>query len=263
VSTKHKKRRTPARPQPKTQAPPAAGARSLWIVTALVFLVLIGVTGALWMANRPGEGPPPATTSGLGDASASPSLVKAADQVGFHTVSEPGVGEVEGDAADAGDAQSNPDLLTPGTQAPAFSLQTPTGDTVSLDSLRGKAVLLEFFATWCPHCQAEAPHLAKLARELKPEGVEFVSVNADSETAPSVFAYHRYFGLPFPSLLDPGQPAGSFTQQGGRGPVSTAYKVGAYPTFYVIDPQGKVVWADDGEQPDAMLRDLLLKTANG
>lgn len=263
MSTKHKKRRTPARPQPKTQPQPDTGARSLWIVTGFVFLALVGATAALWMMNRPGEGPPPARTSGLGDASAPASLVKAADQIGFHTVSEPGVGEVEGDAADAGDAQSNPDLLEPGTQAPTFSLQTPTGDAVSLDSLRGKAVLLEFFATWCPHCQAEAPHLAKLARELKPKGVEFVSVNADSETAPSVFAYHRYFGLPFPSLLDPGQPAGSFTQQGGRGPVSTAYKVGAYPTFYVIDPQGKVVWADDGEQPDAMLRDLLLKTANG
>ena len=82
-------------------------------------------------------------------------------------------------------------------------------------------MLLEFFATWCPHCQAEAPHLSKLARELKPQGVEFVSVNADSEDAASVFAYHRYFGLPFPSLVDPGQPTGSFTQQGGRGPVST------------------------------------------
>ena len=89
-----------------------------------------------------------------------------------------------------------------------------------------------------------------------------MSVNADSEDAASVFAYHRYFGLPFPSLVDPGQPTGSFTQQGGRGPVSTAYNVESYPTFYVINPHGTITWASDGEQPDALLRQLLLKAAN-
>jgi len=261
VSTKHKKRRAPARV--KTPPPAADRTRSLWIITGVVFLVLVGTVSVLAMMHRTGPGPPPAKNPGLGDASASPALLKAADQVGFHTVTEPGVGQIEDDPASAAGGPSNPDLLKAGTQAPAFTLKTPQGDSVSLASLSGKAVLLEFFATWCPHCQAEAPHLAKLARELKPQGVEFVSVNADAEDAASVFAYHRYFGLPFPSLLDPGQPTGSFTQQGGRGPVSTDYKVGAYPTLYVIDPQGKVVWADDGEQPDAMLRDLLLKTANG
>ena len=63
-------------------------------------------------------------------------------------------------------------------------------------------------------------------------------------------------------LLDPGQPTGSFTQQGGRGPVSTAYNVESYPTMYVINPHGTITWASDGEQPDALLRQLLLKAAN-
>jgi peroxiredoxin len=232
------------------------------MITGVVFLVLVGAVSLLAMMHRTGPGPPPAKTPGLGDASASPALVKAADDVGFHTVTEPGVGQIEDDLASAAGGSSNPDLLKAGTTAPSFTLKTPQGDSVSLSDMRGKAVLLEFFATWCPHCQAEAPHLARMARELKPMRVEFVSINADSENAASVFAYHRYFGLPFPSLLDPGQPQGSFTQQGGRGPVSTAYNIQSYPTFYVINPQGVITWASDGEQPDALLHQLLLKAAN-
>ena len=233
------------------------------MITGVVFLVLVGAVSLLAMMHRTGPGPPPAKTPGLGDASAPAALVKAADQIGFHTVTEPGVGRARGRRRERRRRPVQP-RPAEGRDARrrAFTLKTPQGDTVSLASLSGKAVLLEFFATWCPHCQAEAPHLAKLARELKPQGVEFVSVNADSEDAASVFAYHRYFGLPFPSLLDPGQPAGSFTQQGGRGPVSTAYNVESYPTFYVINPHGTITWASDGEQPDALLRQLLLKAAN-
>ena len=53
-------------------------------------------------------------------------------------------------------------LLAPGSLAPAFDLSTPEGKKLSLASLRGKTVLLELFATWCPHCAAEAPHLKAL-----------------------------------------------------------------------------------------------------
>ena len=92
-------------------------------------------------------------------------------------------------------------------------------EEVSLASLRGKAVLLELFATWCPHCNAEAPHLRTLANAPGPK-IAFVSINGDGETAPSVFAYHRYFGLPFPALLDPSTQPGSFSSPGGSGQVS-------------------------------------------
>ena len=131
--------------------------------------------------------------------------------------------------------------------------------TVSLSDFRGKPVLLELFATWCPHCQAEAPHLAKLATELQPKGVAFVSINADSENAASVYAFHRYFGLPYPALLDQGTPTGSFSHQGASGPVTSAYHLESYPTFYVISPTGRVTFASDGEQPDALLRKELLQ----
>jgi peroxiredoxin len=162
------------------------------------------------------------------------------------------------------DAQppSNSDLVAVGSRAPAFTLKTPEGDSVSLSDYRGRAVLLEFFATWCPHCNAEAPHLKTLASSLGQKRFAFLSVKADSEDAARVFADHRYFGLSFPALLDPGTPAGNFHQQGGLGPVTQAYRVQSYPTFYIVDGTGRIAWASDGEQPDALLRKNLVAAAS-
>jgi len=181
--------------------------------------------------------------------------------VGFQPSTEPGVGLQEDKPASAVKPARSTALLKAGTTAPAFSLKTPQGTTVSLSDYRGKAVLLEFFATWCPHCQAEAPHLKALAASLDTSRFAFISINADSEDAASVFAFHRYFGLPYPALLDPGSPPGSFHQQGGAGPVTQSYGLQAYPTFYVIDPHGKVFWATDGEQPDALMKQKLQAAA--
>ena len=60
-----------------------------------------------------------------------------------------------------------------------------------------------------------------------------------------------------------GSPRGSFTQPGALGRAARAYGVGAYPTFYLIGPDGRVVWANDGEQPDALLRQLMSRAAGG
>ena len=55
-------------------------------------------------------------------------------------------------------------MLPVGAAAPDFLLSTATGQKVRLSDYKGKTVLLEFFATWCPHCQAEAQHLIRLYR---------------------------------------------------------------------------------------------------
>ena len=65
-------------------------------------------------------------------------------------------------------------------------------------------------------------------------------MNADSEDPASLYAFERFFHVPWHALLDPGTPAGSYKQAGGAGPVTRAYGVGLYPTFYVIDPRGIV-----------------------
>ena len=82
-------------------------------------------------------------------------------------------------------------------------------------------------------------------------------------TPASVYAYHRYFGIRDPAVLDlgTGPATGSFHQPGNAGPVTTQYQVQSFPTFYVVDPKGKVAWASDGEQPDALIRQQLTKAA--
>jgi peroxiredoxin len=237
------------------------GGDVVWIITAILGFVLVTVVGVL--VARSQEAPPPKSAPpSASDRNAPPALVAAANALHFAPTTEPGVGIAENRPASAESAPYSSHLLKAGTVAPAFTLHTPQGQPVSLSSYRGKAVLLELFATWCPHCQAEAPHLRRLALSLGTAKYAFVSVNADSEDAASVFAFHRYFGLPYPALLDrTGTPFGDFTHAGGLGHVAQEYGLGAYPTFYVIDPNGRVVWADDGEQPDAAIRAHLVAAA--
>ena len=223
-----------------------------------VVAVVVGVLLVTRSATPSAALPAPETAS---DLNAPKSLVEAANAVGFHPTTEPGVGLIESKPASAASPASNPDLLPVESFAPAFTLKTPQGKSVSLSQYRGKVLLLEFFATWCPHCNAEAPHLRTLYATLPKAIYDFVSVNADGETAPSIFAFHRYYGLPYPALVDSSSRPGSFNAQGAAGPVTSAYHVAAFPTFYIVGPQGRIAWRSDGEQPDALLRQELAKAS--
>ena len=70
-----------------------------------------------------------------------------------------------------------------------------------------------------------------------------------------------FYALSYPTLLDPGEAAGSFKNKGSAGPMTRSYGVRAFPTFYVINRNGSVAWRSDGEQPDALLMKLLAKTS--
>lgn len=227
----------------------------LWLLLLLgvAFLTAI-VVGAL-LAGTSSAPKGKLVTIPEADRGASRALLEAAAAVHFQPGKAPGTGKLEDDPLPSPPPVSAKGQLAPGTVAPLFSLQTPTGERVGLASLKGKAVLLELFATWCPHCAAEAPHLKALAQELPKSRYAFVAVNADGEDRASILAYHIYFGLPFPALVDPNpSDPGSFHHEGSPGPVSKAYKVKLFPTFYVIDPQGRIAWAGTGEQPDSVLR---------
>jgi thiol-disulfide isomerase/thioredoxin len=253
-----------------TKPPPPVGknatrppARMVWLATSgLIGIVVVVVVILLATKSSPKTAPPAANVS-ASDANASAALISAAQDVGFHPTTEAGVGTMEGKPASDALASSNKNLLAVGTYAPNFTLETPQGAKVSLASYRGHATLLEFFATWCPHCNAEAPHLEPIAKALQAKGIRFLSVNADGETAPSVYAFHRYYGLSYPALVDPSSTPGSFNQEGAAGQVSNVYKVEAFPTFYILDKTGKITWRSDGEQPDALLKQELLKAQAG
>ena len=117
-------------------------------------------------------------------------------------------------------------LLTAGTVAPDWHLQTPDGRTVSLASLRGNVVLMDFWATWCVPCKIAMPGIQKLHEHFEGKPVTVVGVNCqDADGNPE--AYMDKKNYTYTLLLN-----------GDR--VSEAYNVTGLPTVYVIDPEGKV-----------------------
>jgi len=230
---------------------PAFSRQTRFILLVVLVGVLVAlIAGGILLAHSSTKAR--VVTIPKADRNASPALIRAAEQVNFHPPKLDGVGKVEDEPASAAKILTK-GLLPVGAQAPDFMLRTPTGTPVSLRDLRGKAVLLELFATWCPHCNAEAPHLKELYSKLPRSKVAFVSIDGNSDDAASVLAYHIWYGLPFPALLDQAGRTVTFPEHGPIGPVSRKYGVSLWPTFYVIDPKGRVAWRSAGEQPDALL----------
>lgn len=117
-------------------------------------------------------------------------------------------------------------LVKTGALAPRFDLPSLGGGTVSLDSLRGKRVLLHFWATWCGVCNLEFPALNAVHRELAPDET-LVSIVADSDDAEALRRFVAEKGLQYPVLL-----ASSETLR--------AYRVDTLPTNYFLDATGRV-----------------------
>lgn len=88
-----------------------------------------------------------------------------------------------------------------GEPAPGFRLESLSGEVVDLQGLRGKIVVLHFATSWCPFCNAEAPHLQRIAQEYAPRGVEVLTVDV-KETPEAAAAFAERAGFTFPVLLD-------------------------------------------------------------
>ena len=89
-----------------------------------------------------------------------------------------------------------------GFLAPDFSLPTPEGETITLSDLRGQAVLINLWATWCPPCRAEMPAIQKLYDEYKEQGLVVLAVNMTYQDNPlAVLPFTQENNLTFPILL--------------------------------------------------------------
>ncbi|HEX5067688.1 MAG TPA: TlpA disulfide reductase family protein [Myxococcota bacterium] len=119
--------------------------------------------------------------------------------------------------------------VTRGSAAPAFSLPRLAGDgEVSLEALRGKVVLLNFWATWCAPCEDEMPAMQRLHDGLAGQPFELLAVSVD-QSADDVKAFRERLDLSFPILLDPDRKA------------SGLYQTFRYPESFLIDQRGVVV----------------------
>ena len=116
-----------------------------------------------------------------------------------------------------------------GSAAPAFALpERPGSGEISLASLRGQVVLLNFWATWCEPCEREMPAMERLHEKLGPEGLRLIAVSVDESSDP-IDRFRERFGLTFPILWDPEKR------------VSDAYQTYRYPETLLIGRDGIVV----------------------
>lgn len=114
-------------------------------------------------------------------------------------------------------------------QAPDLTLPTLAGGETRLSSLRGKVVVLNFWATFCPPCREELPALQRLSKAYAHRGVVVLAVAEDPEGRSAVAPFLKRYGFSLPVLLD---PAG-----GGR----RTYEVRAFPTTYLIGRDGRIL----------------------
>ena len=141
------------------------------------------------------------------------------------------------------------DPLDPtGKPAPDFTLQTLEGKNVTLSSLHGKGVLLNFWATWCGPCKIEMPWFVELQKEYGPQGLQIVGVAMDDSSTQDIQTFVKEMGVNYPVLI-------------GKEAVGQAYGgVDVLPTTFFIDRDGKIVAREFGLQSRGLFVDNIKKS---
>jgi thiol-disulfide isomerase/thioredoxin len=130
-----------------------------------------------------------------------------------------------------------------GQVAPDFELQSLDGKTVKLSDFRGKAVLLNFWATWCGPCKIEMPWFVELQKEYGPQGFQIVGVAMDDASPEEIAKFAKQMDVNYPVLL-------------GKEAVGQSYGgVGVLPTTFFIDRDGKLVAREFGLQSRSVFVD--------
>ena len=136
---------------------------------------------------------------------------------------------------DTGNFTPNDEGLIPvGDKAPPFTADTVDGGSVSVGNGNSGATMLVFFATWCPHCQAEAPTISELESQYDGLNVVMVGIDGEDDTG-KVQQFVKEYDIQSPAVYAPS--------------LGTEYGISGYPTVYVLNGQNEVVGAHSGEAP--------------
>ncbi len=130
-------------------------------------------------------------------------------------------------------------------QAPNFALKTSDGKTIEMAKLKGKVVLVNFWATWCGPCRKEMPDFVEAYKQYKPKGFEIVGISLDEDGWDVVNPFVKKYGISFPVVI-------------GDGKLARAYGGIEYiPTSFLVDRQGNIVDKHVGMMPKELLEKKL------
>lgn len=140
-----------------------------------------------------------------------------------------------------------------GAPAPAYRAVSLEGDSVSLSALRGKAVLLNVWATWCHPCRDEIPQLRAVHARYRARGLELVGVSVDTEGADDAIRdFMKEFAMTYPIWRDPDER------------VSAQFLVFGVPATFLVDRQGVLRYKKTGPvQPNDSLLAAAIERALG
>jgi thiol-disulfide isomerase/thioredoxin len=139
-------------------------------------------------------------------------------------------------------------LSVSGQMAPDFGLESLDGKTIHLSDFRGKAVLLNFWATWCQPCKIEMPWFEQLQKQYAPDGLQVIGVAMDDASKEDVAKFAKNLGVDYPILL-------------GKENVGDAYGgVQFLPATFYVGHDGRVVDKVFGLKGRDEIEDLIKKT---
>ncbi|WP_449188490.1 peroxiredoxin family protein [Tannerella forsythia] len=131
--------------------------------------------------------------------------------------------------------QDNSALLKVGTQAPAFTLTSVEGKTVSLSDFKGRYVLIDFWASWCHDCRKASPEMVALFAKYGKENITFLGVSFDDKRENWENAV-KHDQLTWTHVSE--------LKKWKETTISGQYGIRWIPTVYLIDPDGRVAYAD-------------------
>ncbi len=153
----------------------------------------------------------------------------------------------KGDAKDSGMPSQASAMEAPpdGRIAPDFSLTSTDGKMIKLSDYRGKVVVVDFWATWCPPCKAEIPDFIKLYSQHKDEGLQMIGISLDEGGLKDVKPFMKEYGINYPIVM-------------GTEEVVSAYGgIRGIPTTFVIDKTGHVRGAFEGYRSASVFTKLI------